>query len=124
MEIGLKWRVATTGLSLALLVSASACSGEKTATNANANANTNRMAPPPANTAPPTNTAAANDTAIKNSVEANLTKYNVKGVTVTVSNGEVTLTGTVPAADFQKAVQAANEATPKPAKVNNQLTKS
>jgi osmotically-inducible protein OsmY len=64
------------------------------------------------------------DAAIKKSVEDNLTKAGVRGVTVAVKDKVVTLTGTVPAADLPKAVQAANEATPKPTKVENQLTKS
>jgi hypothetical protein len=64
------------------------------------------------------------DAAIKKSVEDNLTKAGVKGVTVAVKDKVVTLTGTVPAADLPKAVQAANDATPKPTKVENQLVKS
>jgi hypothetical protein len=90
--------------------------------------------PKPANPAPAnTNTMTANtntmatspdDAAIKKSVEDNLSKESVKGVTVTVKDKVVTLTGTVPAADLPKAVKAANEATPKPSKVENQLVKS
>src|SRR5262249_45125688 len=57
------------------------------------------------------------DTTIKNSVIANLAKYNVTGVTVEVANGEVTLKGTIPRAKLQDAMKAANEAKPK--KVNN-----
>jgi hypothetical protein len=88
-------------------------------------------APKPTNTAPPAAPANANvavtspdDAAIKKSVEDNLTKEGVKNVTVAVKNKVVTLTGTVPAADLPKAVKAANDATPKPDKVENQLVKS
>ena len=37
------------------------------------------------------------DPKIKSAVEANLAKYNVKGVTADVSDGQVTLTGEIPA---------------------------
>lgn len=60
------------------------------------------------------------DTTIKNAVMANMTKYNVSGVTVEVANGEVTLKGTIARAKLQDAMKAANEAKPK--KVNNQMT--
>ena len=40
----------------------------------------------------------------------------IKGITATVSNGEVTLTGDVKKADLQKVMQVANESKPK--KVN------
>lgn len=60
------------------------------------------------------------DTTIKNAAMANMTKYNVTGVTVEVANGEVTLKGTIPRAKLQDAMKAANEAKPK--KVNNQMT--
>jgi osmotically-inducible protein OsmY len=64
-------------------------------------------------------TAGATDAALKNTVEANLTRYGVSGVTVEVSGGEVTLKGSIPRAKLQDAMKAANEASPK--KVNNQL---
>jgi hyperosmotically inducible protein len=73
--------------------------------------------------APEENTAAntANtDAALKNAVEQNLTKYGVAGVTATVTNGEVTLTGDIKRAKLQDAMKAANEA--QPTKVNNQLS--
>lgn len=60
------------------------------------------------------------DPKIKSAVEANLTKYDVKGVTVNVADGQVTLTGDIPRAKLQDAMKAANEANPK--KVVNQLT--
>ena len=60
------------------------------------------------------------DPKIKSAVEAGLAKYNVKGVTANVSDGQVTLTGEIPRAKLQDAMKAANEANPK--KVVNQLT--
>jgi osmotically-inducible protein OsmY len=60
------------------------------------------------------------DPKIKSAVEANLVKYNVKGVTADVADGQVTLTGEIPRAKLQDAMKAANEAKPK--KVVNQLT--
>jgi hyperosmotically inducible periplasmic protein len=62
----------------------------------------------------------SDDTKIKSAVEAGLAKYNVKGVTADVTDGQVTLTGEIPRAKLQDAMKAANEANPK--KVNNQLT--
>ena len=60
------------------------------------------------------------DPKIKSAVEAGLAKYNVKGVTANVADGQVTLTGEIPRAKLQDAMKAANEANPK--KVVNQLT--
>ncbi len=62
----------------------------------------------------------APDTELKNAVTANLMKYGVTGLTVEVSNGEVTLKGDIQRAKLQDAIKAANEAKPK--KVNNQMT--
>jgi len=62
----------------------------------------------------------AQDDPLKTQVTQNLAKYGVSGVTVTVANGEVTLTGDIPRAKLQDAMKAANEAHPK--KVNNKLT--
>jgi osmotically-inducible protein OsmY len=62
----------------------------------------------------------AQDDPLKTQVMANLTKYGITGVTVTVADGEVTLTGNLPRAKLQDAMKAANEAHPK--KVNNKLT--
>ena len=64
-------------------------------------------------------TSSTSDTALRNTVQANLTKYGVTGVDVDVNNGEVTLKGSIPRAKIQDAMKAANEASPK--KVNNQL---
>jgi hyperosmotically inducible protein len=60
------------------------------------------------------------DPKIKSAVDANLAKYDVKGVTANVADGQVTLTGEIPRAKLQDAMKAANEAKPK--KVVNQLT--
>ena len=60
------------------------------------------------------------DPKIKSAVDANLAKYDVRGVTANVANGQVTLTGEIPRAKLQDAMKAANEAKPK--KVVNQLT--
>ena len=62
----------------------------------------------------------AQDDPLKTQVAANLAKYGITGITVTVANGEVTLTGDIPRAKLQDAMKAANEAHPK--KVNNKLT--
>jgi hyperosmotically inducible periplasmic protein len=75
-------------------------------------------APPPA--MPPA--AASNDAAVQKAISDNLTKAGVTGVTVVVSNGTATLSGKVPKANWPKAMQAANEANPKPTKVQNSMT--
>jgi len=61
----------------------------------------------------------AQDDPLKTQVAANLAKYGITGVTVTVANGEVTLEGNIARAKLQDAMKAANEAHPK--KVNNKL---
>lgn len=94
------------------------CGGNKSE-NASANTNTAVVTSTPAATTSTTSSSASEDTALKNKVEANLTKYNVTGVTVDVSNGEVTLRGNIARAKLQDAMKAANEANPK--KVNNQM---
>ena len=60
--------------------------------------------------------------AIQKAIQDNLTKAGVTGVTVNVSGGVATLTGKLPKAQWQKALQAANEANPKPTRVQNQIT--
>ena len=62
----------------------------------------------------------AQDDPLKTQVMANLLKYGISGITVSVANGEVTLTGNIARAKLQDALKAANEAHPK--KVNNKLT--
>lgn len=70
---------------------------------------------PPAATAAPAD--AGNDAAIKKAVTDSLTKAGITGVTVDVAAGVVTLKGEVAKGSKIKAMQAANEANPKPAKV-------
>lgn len=116
-------RLPSTALALALALGAAAC-GDKgeNANNSNAASNTNARANINTTAATPTPAPSpSEDTAIKNKVEANLTKYGVTGVTVEVKDGVVTLKGDVPAAKFQDAVKAANEADAK--RVMNQLNK-
>lgn len=86
--------------------------------NANAQSSANANHAPVATSPPET---ASQDTAIKNKTEANLSKYGVTGVTVEVNEGVITLKGDVPAAKFQDAVKAANEAGAR--RVMNQLNK-
>ena len=69
---------------------------------------------------PPPPTPAGDDQMMKGTVEESLKKANITGVNVAVSNGEITLTGTVSKDNLAKAMQAANAANPK--KVNNSLT--
>lgn len=110
---------------LALLVAlfAAACGGkDDNASNTNAGRNTNAAAATPTPATPtPTPVSASEDNALKNTVEANLTKAGVTGVTVEVKEGVVTLKGSVPTAKYMDAVKAANDAKPK--KVDNQLSK-
>jgi len=114
---------------LALALGAAACGGND---NANANNTANRAANSASNAAGTVSNAASNtanaisnatssatDTTLKNTVQANLTKYGVTGVEVEVNNGEVTLKGSIPRAKMQDALKAANESNPK--KVNNQI---
>jgi osmotically-inducible protein OsmY len=119
-------RLAGFAVILVLISAFAACKG-KDESNANTNANANHSA---ANTAPSTpttptaNPQTSEDNAIKNAVMANLTKAGLTTVTVSVTNGVVTLGGTAPAAKLQDAVKAANDATPKPKQVLNQISKT
>jgi len=61
----------------------------------------------------------AQDDPLKTQVVGNLGKYGIRGITVTVANGEVTLEGDLPRAKLQDAMKAANEAHPR--KVINKL---
>lgn len=65
--------------------------------------------------------ASGNDASVKSKIEANLRTKNITGVTVDVTDGVATLTGTVPSTKFAEAVQAANAA--EPGKVENRLVK-
>lgn len=60
------------------------------------------------------------DKMIEGTVNEAIKKLGITGITVTVANGEVTLTGDVPKDKLASVIQAANEAKPK--KVNNKLT--
>ena len=65
------------------------------------------------------------DQLIQGTVDQAIKKLNLTGanVTVTVTNGEIVLTGEVAKADLTKVMQAANEAKgTNPAKVSNKLT--
>ena len=96
-----------------------AANGNSAAVNAGGAANTISNSVAGAANAVSNAAAGATDTALKNLVQANLTRYGVSGVTVEVSNNEVTLKGSIPRAKLQDAMKAANE--PSPRKVNNQL---
>jgi hyperosmotically inducible protein len=71
--------------------------------------------------APPAPADTSNDSALRNSVSANLAKYGVVGVSADAHAGVVTLTGAVSRDQLVKAMQAANEASPRPTRVDNQL---
>jgi osmotically-inducible protein OsmY len=106
-------------LALAVGLGAVACGKGDNANNANGPANTRANVNTPVMTSTPT--TASEDVTIKNKVEANLSKYGVTGVTVEVKEGVVTLKGDVPAAKFQDAVKAGNEAGAR--RVVNELNK-
>ncbi|WP_341834208.1 BON domain-containing protein [Chitinophaga pollutisoli] len=72
--------------------------------------------PPP----PPPPVVVSPDDMLKTSVDSALNAHSISGVTATIANGEVTLTGTIKKADLKKVMQAAAEAKPK--KINNKLT--
>ena len=116
-------RLAGFAVILVLISVFAACKG-KEETNANTNANANHSTAPSTPTTPTTNPQTSEDNAIKNAVMANLTKAGLTTVTVSDSNGVVTLGGTAPAAKLQDAVKAANDATPKPKQVLNQISKT
>lgn len=75
------------------------------------------VTPPPP---PPPPVVINPDDILRNSVDSAFQAKGITGVTATVANGEVTLTGTIKRADLKKVMQAANEIKPK--KVNNKLT--
>lgn len=110
-------------LALFVALVAAACGGkDDNANNTNAVRNTNVAVATPTPAPPtPTPVSASEDNALKNTVQANLTKAGISGVTVEVKDGVVTLKGEVPSAKFADAVKAANDAKPK--KVDNQLSK-
>jgi len=69
---------------------------------------------------PPAPSPAGPDKMLEGTINENLKKANITGVTVTVTEGEVTLTGEVSKDNLAKAMQAASSTNPK--KVNNKLT--
>jgi hyperosmotically inducible periplasmic protein len=75
----------------------------------------NLTVPPP----PPPPVVINPDDVLRNSIDAAFKAKGITGITSSVSNGEVTLTGNVKKADLQKVMQAANEIKPK--KVVNQM---
>lgn len=75
------------------------------------------VTPPPP---PPPPVVINPDDLVRSSVDSALNARGITGVTATVANGVVTLTGTIAKADLKKVMQAANEAKPK--KVLNKLT--
>jgi len=113
--------VSAAALALFVALGTAACGGKDDNANSNAGRNTNVATATPTPTPTPTPVSASEDNALKNTVEANLTKAGVTGVTVEVKDGVVTLKGSVPTAKFADAVKAANDAKPK--KVDNQLSK-
>ena len=101
-------------------VSAKNTGKDDNASNTNAAHNTNTAAPTPKPATPtPTPVSASEDNALKNTVEANLTKAGITGVTVEVKDGVVTLKGSVPTAKFMDAVKAATDAKPKKVEVQS-----
>lgn len=73
------------------------------------------LPPPP----PPPVVTINPDDVLRKTIDSAFTAKGIKGITVAVSNGEVTLTGDVKRADLTKVMQAANESKPK--KVINQM---
>ena len=69
----------------------------------------------------PTPAPPSPDKMLEGTINESLKKKNITGVTVAVSNGEVTLSGTVDKTKVAEVMMAANEAKPK--KVINNLNK-
>ena len=79
------------------------------------------VTPPPVAPPPPPPVEISPDERIRMSVDSAISAAGVMGVTSTIANGEVTLTGEVASKDdLKKAVEAAHQAKPK--KVNNKIT--
>lgn len=79
---------------------------------------TNSLTVKPAPTPPPPSP----DKMIEGTVNEAIKKLGITGVTATVTNGEVNLTGEVAKADLAKVMKAAMEAKGNATKVNNKLT--
>lgn len=106
-------------LTLAAFLFLVGCRGES-----NTNVNANRTN---ANTVGNTNIAVSNstpyvvsDAQLKTTVEENLKKKNITGVTVEANNGVVTLRGNITKDKLPDAMMAASEANP--TRVENQLS--
>lgn len=69
----------------------------------------------------PTPVPAPADPMLKGKVEENLKKAGCTGATVTIADGTVTLSGTVPEAKFAECIKVVNESGA--GKLNNQLQK-
>jgi osmotically-inducible protein OsmY len=67
----------------------------------------------------PTPAPVADDKMIEGTVNENLKKASITGITVTVANGVVTLKGDIAKDKLASVMQAASAA--KPAKIDNQL---
>ena len=78
---------------------------------------TNNITLKPLPTPPP---PAGDDKMLEGTINENLKKANITGVTVAVKDGEVTLTGSVSKADQTKVMQAVSSTNPK--KIDNKLT--
>lgn len=76
----------------------------------------NVTVPPP----PPPPPVVNPDDIVKNTIDSTLQAKNISGITVSVSNGEVTLTGDVKKSNLKTVMQIAQES--HPAKVNNKMT--
>jgi osmotically-inducible protein OsmY len=79
----------------------------------------NNLTVPPPPPPPPPAVVINPDDVLRIGIDSTFKAKGINGVTAAVSNGEVTLTGTVKKSDLQKVMQAANEMKPK--KVVNQL---
>ena len=79
---------------------------------------TNSCTVKPAPTPPPPSP----DKMIEGTVNEAIKKLNIAGITATVTDGEIVLSGNVSKADLTKVMQAANEAKGNAKKVTNKLT--
>jgi hypothetical protein len=103
-------RTAALGACMIALAAAGAC-GKKDNDNHNAaTTTTNRAVNTTTTNTSTTSTASADDANIRAKATQNLEKKGITGVTVTVNNGELTASGTVPSAKWTDAMQALNEA--------------
>lgn len=78
------------------------------------------IAAPPPPPAAPESVVISPDVTLQKSIDSGFTANGLTGITATVNNGEVTLSGSVQKASLRKIMQVVHESHPK--KVNNQLT--